>query len=101
MLCHGKLCQGYYKVSSDALPNSLPLSLSRSVFLCVYLCQPVLSLSLFLRQEKKENDKILHEQIDHYREEASSLRLDNAKVAAKVSVVYTRNLSCHARQLIC
>lgn len=43
------------------------------------------SLFLSLRREKKENAQILQQQLDQYREQASSLRLDNAKIAAKVS----------------
>ena len=82
-----KRYQWHYTVS--ALPN-----------LSLFFCQSVCLFSVtFLRQEKKENDRILQEQIDQYREEASSLRLDNAKVAAKVSRVYLSYLSLHMQPI--
>ena len=34
------------------------------------------------RQEKSENDRILQEKIDEFREQASSVKLDNAKLVS-------------------
>ena len=45
------------------------------------------------RREKAENDKLLQEQMDKYREEASTLRLDNAKMTSKVCVILYMCLS--------
>ena len=38
------------------------------------------------RREKGENDAILGRQMDEMREQASTLRLDNAKLASKVTM---------------
>lgn len=37
------------------------------------------------RREKSENDRILQEKMDEYREQASSVKLDNAKLLSQVS----------------
>ena len=48
------------------------------------------------RKEKAENDKILQEQLEEMREQASSMRLDNAKLSSKVCIVYEYlNLHLH------
>ncbi len=56
-----------------------------SVFgwLCVCVC--------VYRREKVENDRILQEQMDTYREESSKLRLDNAKLTSKVLITMPFN----------
>ena len=42
------------------------------------------------KKEKRENDAILNKQLDEMREQASTLRIDNAKLASKV-----QSGSCH------
>lgn len=39
------------------------------------------------RKESKENDGILRKQVDEFRDQASTLRLDNTKLVSKVSKV--------------
>ena len=39
------------------------------------------------RKERKENDSILRKQVDEFRDQASTLRLDNTKLVSKVSKV--------------
>ena len=47
------------------------------------------------KKEKRENDAILNKQLDEMREQASALRIDNAKLASKVRSVYDSNFQCH------
>ena len=48
------------------------------------------------KKEKRENDAILNKQLDEMREQASALRIDNAKLASKVRAVYDSNFQrCH------
>ena len=42
------------------------------------------------KKEKRENDAILNKQLDEMREQASTLRIDSAKLASKV-----QSGSCH------
>ena len=48
------------------------------------------------KKEKRENDAILNKQLDEMREQASTLRIDNAKLASKVWSVfyYESNFQC-------
>ena len=46
------------------------------------------------KKEKRENDTILNKQLDEMREQASALRIDNAKLASKVRAVYDSNFQC-------
>ena len=46
------------------------------------------------KKEKRENDAILNKQLDEMREQASALRIDNAKLASKVQSVYDSNFQC-------
>lgn len=41
----------------------------------------------YYRREKAANDNVLKEQINQYRDEAASTRLDNAKLVSKVIIV--------------
>ena len=49
------------------------------------------------KKEKRENDAILNKQLDEMREQASTLRIDSAKLASKVWSVsyYDSNSQCH------
>ena len=51
------------------------------------------------KKEKRENDAILNKQLDEMREQASTLRIDNAKLASKVRFLsgscYGSNSQCH------
>ena len=63
---------------------------------CVCVCVSCLLLVMVavcvfvFRREKTENDRVLQEQMDTYRDEASTLRLDNAKLASKVCSIFTK-----------
>lgn len=46
----------------------------------------------YYRREKAANDNVLKEQINQYRDEASSTRLDNAKLVSKVNVLHVHTI---------